>query len=109
MPKPPKHSRPLTVDAKDYNWTKMDSGLNAMLDWLKGKTKVDAVVVENVEDASNGYGEIFHSYGTLMDYIEEAFLFDDGRILLCGTTRSWMGTFATHDHIEVSYYTLEKR
>ena len=109
MPKQPKHSKPLTVDAKDYNWTKMDSGLSAMLEWLGGKTKVEAVEVQNVQEARYIYGEIFHNYGTMMDYIEEAFLFDDGSILLCGTTSSWMGTFATHDHIEVSYYTLEKR
>ena len=109
MSKQPMHSRPLTMDAKDYNWTKMDSGLNAMLDWLKGKTKMDAVHVDNVHEAKNTYGKMFGNYGTQMDYIEEAFLFDDGSILLCGTTRSWMGTFATHDHIEVSYYALEKR
>ena len=109
MPKLPKHSKPITVDAKDYDWREVGSSLDAMLEWLKGKSKVDAVQVDNVREATNEWGTIFHNYGTMMDYIDEAFLFDDGSILLCGTTRSWGGTFATYDDIRVQYYTLEKR
>ena len=75
MSKQPKHSKPLTVDAKDYNWNEVGSSLNAMLDWLKGKSKVDAVQVDNVREAKNEYGDMFSNYGTQMDYIEEAFLF----------------------------------
>ena len=109
MPKQSNKSKPVTVDAKDYLWNEVGSSLNDMLEWLKGKTKVEAVEVQNVREARYTYGEMFHNYGTMMDCIEEAFLFDDGSILLCGTTSSWMGTFATHDSIAVKYYTLEKR
>lgn len=92
------------VDGSKYKWSSIYN-LSNMLDWLSTRKKVDVIHVSNAENASG----MWSSYGDCLQYVKEAYLFDDNSILVCASISSWGGTFASHDQISVQYYALTEK
>jgi hypothetical protein len=86
------------------------SGLFEILEYARqGDGKPEPVQLVNADLLRGPYnGERWSHYGTDLNYVEEAFEFSDGRILMCATVSSWNGTFASHDSISVKYYAIER-
>ena len=98
-----------TVDGSQYAWEKI-YGLSDMLSWLGGRVKVEEVEIENSNGITTSVGSnMWSSWGDTLSYISEAFVFDDGAVLVCCTISTWNGTFASHDSISTAYYALEKK
>jgi hypothetical protein len=98
-----------SIDGSQYLWREL-RGLSTMLEWLGGRVKVEEVTVANADKVTDSLNNSYWSnYGDRLNYISEAFVFDDGAALACCTVSTWNGTFASHDTISVKYYALEKK
>lgn len=86
------------INVADYDYSEL-YGMEAIIEFAANKERVGYVTAT---------GELFprKSYGRRYEGAEEALLFTDGSVLLCGTVSCWGGTFASHDDIFVNYYAL---
>jgi len=104
---PTTHTQSKVIDvSKGYSIKKI-SGLINIISFVANAGDPIPVTVDRLADIREEYGDrMFGSYGTRLDYVEDAFQFTNGRILTCCTVSEWGGTFQTHDDIKIQYYAL---
>jgi hypothetical protein len=100
-----KTSKVLTIDACEYKWTRLD-GLRELLEATSGK-QINKAVTISVIHADKARNWSFWG-GDGYNYLEEAFYFNDGTLIVGVSVTGFVGTFATHHDSKVNYYLLEK-
>ena len=88
------------------SFVEMGGGVNRPLTYDETRKYRDIL-----ESAKTSYGMDAFSYygnGHITD-CSEATLLKDGKVLMCITTKSFNGTFASHDDIQVRWIMFEKQ